>query len=226
MNTTTEKPTPAEQAAIDNADRRLRRATERLDESTRMLARAIDDADLRNERMSAERLRSLEETVAEDGLLVAKIESELDAAKAAPAIRVERDKRGNELLAAAQAVDSEIASAIAVLESALERGEKIAHQIVTEFADPNFEYHTLTGIFRRSTSVIRLRFWRDAIRTEKIAEYRRLDSPQLSQPVPTPRKVTGVRRILSRAELHARDAAMRSRSALKPGVGVVVESGR
>jgi hypothetical protein len=218
-------PTDAERENIANGERRLRRAVERLDDSKRMLARAIDDADLRNERIAPERVRALEETVAEDGLLVAKIEAELDSARRAPAIKVERDKRAAELRDAGEAIDAEIAAAINVLESALDKGETVAHQIVTEFGDPALGYQVLTSTFRASTLPARLRLWKRHITKERIAEYRKLAAPQVSQPTPDAdrAKVTGVynRPVLSRAERQAREVAMRTTATIRPGVGVV-----
>jgi hypothetical protein len=224
---TTTTPTPAEQAAIDTATKRLKRGREKQDEARMILRHRTEDADLRGERLPADALRSLEDLVTDSDDLVTKLEAEYRAALDAPARRVERDARAAELRSAGEALDAEIADAIERLAVAFEKGDQVAHTISTEFGDPTMGYRVLGAPFKNSTITIRLRFWRQIIRKEKIAEYRRLVSPQVSAPVTItpPKPTTG--RILSRAERATRDAAMRATAVLRDGVGVVIsETGR
>lgn len=175
MRTTTENATTAndaERQAVMTAERKLNRAHERLAESEAMLRRKQDDADISGIRVSVEELAQRQEMVTNDGLLIAKLEQELDAAKAAPARRVERERLASDLQTQAVAIDREIDAAITVLEAALSKGTVLADAIGRAFLDPNLGYRVLTGPFRGSSIISRLRFWRNDISAQRIALYR------------------------------------------------------
>ena len=170
--TTTTEPTPAEAAAVVSCTRKLARANERLETTLTQIRHRHDDADIAGLRVSLEELEQLYALQAEDQALVERIESNLEAARNAPARRVERDRRARDLQTQAVAIDREIDAAITALESALSKGGVVADAIGREFLDPDLGYRVLIGPFRGSSIISRLRFWRNDISAQRIALYR------------------------------------------------------
>lgn len=169
---TIENATPAEAAAITTAERKLKRGVERRAESETMLSRAQDDADILGVRVPPDELEQRREMVKEDGFLIAKLESELDAAKAAPALRVTRDRLARDLQMQAVAIVNEIDSAVATLEKALAKADQVADAIGRGFLDPAFGYRILMSPFRGSPVLSLLRFWRQDVSKQRLAIYR------------------------------------------------------
>jgi len=163
----------ADVLAVTNAERRLKRAAERLSESQAMLRRLVEDHELAGTRSDPRDIEAHEDRVREDELLISKLDGELDAARKAPELRRQKQARGETLKKQALAVDSEIDAAIGVLETTLAKAQTLADIIVREFSDPACPgFVVLVAPFTRSTVVSRLKFWKQDVSKQRLAAYR------------------------------------------------------
>jgi hypothetical protein len=196
MNTTIDvKPTPAEMAAIQTAERKVNRAKERHAESAAMLRRKREDAELTGTPVNADEIARLTDMVEEDRALVEKLEGDLRSAIDAPALRAEKEKRGAELLSDAQTLVSRISAAMESIAPLMLEAVALDEQIKRECANPQYPgFAMLTAPFKDDESrrlLDRLRYWAKergergdvTLFSDKLKTFRALSEPPKPAPV-------------------------------------------
>ena len=157
---------------IVSAQRRLNRAKERLSTSQAMQRRFVEDHELEGTRSDPREIEAHSDRVSEDQALVARLESELDAANRAPEIRRVKEARGASLLREAKAIDAEIAAAVDRIEAVMTKATPICDAIAREFLDPSTGFRILVVPFKGSSILSRLKFWKPDFDRQRLAAYR------------------------------------------------------
>jgi hypothetical protein len=212
-----------EQVEIVTAERKLNGSKRRLEETQREIARAKEDAELFSRSLDPDHLRALERQEKQDAELVSLCESALSKAKAAPAEREKREKRGAELMRHASALDKRIEAALESVLPILREADEFADTIVREFGINKSGWTVLDRPFTGTSIVLRLRHWK-SIFEGHLKAYRTLNEPAKAvEPSKAAAPLGTYRRSVPLSRKAVENARVRSR--LTP-TGVVTETSR